>query len=151
MIYLFSRGLCEEIMGFSTVTALFYFYFILQLHLEIRKFEFGNKRGRERETAERGGKKEKGRIGAGWTGHVQPWSFHQNYWHVKDKCCITACFWSLLQSAEGWTTQHLPVIVPPTQEHLQQMNAYGLLSLLQTLIYAKRIVWDLPGTSVPTL
>lgn len=57
MIYLFSRGLCEEIMGFSTVTALFYFYFILQLHLEIRKFEFGNKR-EEQQREEESKKKE---------------------------------------------------------------------------------------------
>lgn len=48
-------------MGFNNLTALFYFYIILQLHLEIRKFSFKNKRGKERGAEERGGKQEKRR------------------------------------------------------------------------------------------
>lgn len=35
-------------MGFDNLTALVYFNFILQLHLEIRKFGFKKKRGRDR-------------------------------------------------------------------------------------------------------
>lgn len=46
-------------MGFNTLTALFYFYFILQLHLEIRKFSFKNMRRRDRGAEERGEKQEK--------------------------------------------------------------------------------------------
>ena len=46
-------------MGFNDLTALVYFCFILQLHLEIRKFSFKNKRGRDRGAEERGGKQEK--------------------------------------------------------------------------------------------
>lgn len=38
---------------------MFYFYFILQLHLEIRTFSFKNKRGRDRGAEQRGGKQEK--------------------------------------------------------------------------------------------
>lgn len=48
-------------MGFNNLIALVYFYFILQLHLEIRKFGFKKKRGRSRGAEGREGKTGKGK------------------------------------------------------------------------------------------